>query len=324
MTPTFEILANDKDITAKIATSLQSITIKDGRGLEGDTLTIRLDDSKADFALPPKGATLQVSIGWQGQTLNYKGKFKVDKFSHDGPPDVLVISAKPADFTSTIKERRSVSNHDTNLADVIRTVATRNNLKAAISDEYSSVTIAHIDQTDESDIHFITRLAQQYDAISKPANESLLFTTKGSSKTASGQALPPVTVTRSDTSRHNWQEQDRDQYTGARAYWQDTKKATRTGEYAGNSERVKTLPGTYPSQAEAKAAAKGALSNLTRLKGTLDLTLKLGRPEVIAETPCKATGFRNYIDGEYVVSSVSHTLHAGTGISTQLNLELPS
>lgn len=322
VTPAFKILANDKDITAKIATSLQSITIKDGRGLDGDTLTIRLDDSKADFALPPKGATLQVSIGWQGQRLYYKGKFKVDKFAHDGPPDVLVISAKPADFLSTIKERRSVSYDDTTLSDVIRTVANRNNLKAAVSAQFASVKIDHIDQVDESDIHFITRLAQQYDAVSKPANESLLFTAKGTSTTASGQALPPVTITRSDTIRHSWQEQDRDAYTGARAYWQNTKNATRTGEYAGSKDRVKTLPGTFPSQAEAKAAANAALSNLTRLIGTLDLTLKLGRPEIIAETPCPASGFRDYIDGDYVVDSVTQTLHAGTGINTQLKLEL--
>lgn len=323
MTPTFKILADGKEITALIAEYLQLIRLRDGRGLEGDTLSIELDDSAAKIKLPPVGAVLKVWLGFEGKTLHYKGQFKVDRLAHSGPPDKIIISAKPADFSSRIKERHTESYNDTTLGAVLRAIATRNGLKPAIAARFDAVKLEHIDQTDESDIHFLTRLAVQFDAVTKPANGALVFTGKGESASASGSALATAVILRSDTTSHNWASSERSKYTGARAYWQDKDKAQRTGEYAGDRESVKTLPGTFATKELAQAAAQAELSKVSRVAGTLDIVCKLGLPELIAETRCTAQGFRTYIDGDYVIEEVTHTLHPKSGLGTNIKLDLP-
>jgi hypothetical protein len=63
MQPLFQILANDKDITAKINNRLISITVTDERGLQSDSVNIELDDRDNKLALLPTGAELKIHLG---------------------------------------------------------------------------------------------------------------------------------------------------------------------------------------------------------------------------------------------------------------------
>jgi phage protein D len=58
-------------------------------------------------------------------------------------------------------------------------------------------TYEHIDQTDESDIHFLTRIGKGHDAIASVKGQTLLFVNKGEGKTASGIPMIPRPITKS-------------------------------------------------------------------------------------------------------------------------------
>ncbi|SDI37317.1 hypothetical protein SAMN05216466_121137 [Paraburkholderia phenazinium] len=64
------------------------------------------------------------------------------------------------------------------------------------------VAIAHIDQTHESDMSFLTRLDKRYDAAMNVKDPNLLFMPIGSGKTASGKALTVLNLTRAVGDTH--------------------------------------------------------------------------------------------------------------------------
>ncbi|EBP9308316.1 phage late control D family protein, partial [Salmonella enterica] len=81
--------------------------------------------------------------------------------------------------------------------------------------------IDHADQTDESDMSFLTRMADMLGAIATVKNGSLLFILPGGGVTADGKALPSFSLTRSHGDRHRFRISDRQAYTGVKAYWLD-------------------------------------------------------------------------------------------------------
>ena len=56
MTPDFRVLANSKDITAKLRDRLLSLCIIDEAGTRADRLALQLDDRDSAIAWPAQGA----------------------------------------------------------------------------------------------------------------------------------------------------------------------------------------------------------------------------------------------------------------------------
>ena len=356
--PDFTLKVNAQDVTTDIRDRLLSLTLTDNRGFEVDELKIELDDTDGQLALPPRGAVLSLSLGWKDSALVEKGEFTVDEITHHGAPDQLTIVARSADFRGSLNVLREVSYHDTTLGDVVKALADRNKLTPVLAEGFAEIAIAHIDQTQESDAAFMTRLASRYGAVAVIKAGKLLFIRPGSGVNASGKPLPPLTLTRQDGDKHSFTIPDRDAYTGVQANWLHTQNPTsncatlqRTikaksspapqhpaaqkksgaagaseseqGEYlAGSKDNILTLSTTYPNEAAAMQAAKAEWERLQRTVVTFKLTLALGRADLIPETPVKVSGFKSVIDSHpWVISKVTHTVDS-TGFTTALEFEL--
>lgn len=133
----------------------------DNRGFEADHLDIELDDTDGQIAMPPRGATLTLWLGWQDSALIKKGTFTVDEIEHRGAPDTLTIRGRSADFRGTLNSRREQSWHDTTLRQIVETIAARNKLTTSVADTLKAVAVPHIDQSQESDAVFLSRLAER-------------------------------------------------------------------------------------------------------------------------------------------------------------------
>ncbi len=156
-----------------------SLAMTDNRGFEADQLTLTIDDSDGGVRLPKRGQTLGLSLGWKGEALTDKGTFIVDEVTHEGPPDRLTITASSADFRQEFNVKREVSWHDVTVGQVVSAIAYRYGLKAQISASLAEVEIDHADQTEESDISFLTRMADMLGAIATVKNGALLFIVPG-------------------------------------------------------------------------------------------------------------------------------------------------
>lgn len=358
MQPDFLLTVNAKDITANIRDRLISLTLTDNRGFVADQLDLELDDADGQLAMPVRGAVIKLYLGWKGQALIGKGEFTVDEVEHHGAPDTMVIRARSVDFRGTLNSRREVSYHDTTLGSVVTQIAERNSLKPILADGFAALPVAHIDQTQETDTKFLTRLASLYGAVAAIKAGRLLFLRPGSGVTASGKPIPQLTISRQDGDRHTFSIADRGAYTGVTASWLHTKDpkpkkikvkripkekhlralehpaakkkkaAAKTpeapeGDYlAGTEDNVFALTTVYATKATAMRAAKAKWDKLQRGVAEFSLTLAMGRADLFPETPVRVSGFKAVIDVQpWIISKVTHSLN-GSGYTTALEFEV--
>lgn len=320
--PAYSIVVDGQSITAKVRPLLLSLTLTEARAGEADELCLELDDAAGAIRLPRKGATIDLAIGWAGEQLVDKGTFTVDEIEHQGPPDVVSIRARSADLRTRLRIRAEHSYHDTNLGAIVGEIAARNKLAPRIDERLARVRVAHIDQTHESDLNFVSRLARQYDAVATVKRGHLLFLPTTGTRTSQGAELPAMTITRADGDRHHYKTADRHAYSGVRAYWHDPNRARRRGVLAGTGGNEKRLKETYSSEADALAAARAERQRIERGKATFELTLALGRPDIPPQTPVTVRGFKDQIDGTgWQAVKLTHTL-GNAGLTTRIELEV--
>lgn len=344
--PAYSLHIDGIDITGKIEEKLISLTLTDNRGFEADQLDIELDDSDGTLQLPRRGVSVAVSLGWQGSALIDKGTFTVDEIEHSGAPDKLVIRARSADFRATLNIQREASYHKKTISDIVKTVASRHKLTPVINKNMADVVISHIDQTNESDASFITRLAKDNGAIVTVKKGNLLFFKQGQNQTAGGKPIPPVAITRSLGDGHQFSITDRAAYTGVVANWLNTRTAKsepvkvkrkrkktaakpaakpeeKQGEYlVGSDENVLVLRHTYASKYNAERAAKANWERLQRGVATFSIQLARGRADLYPEAPVTVTGFKRQIDeAKWTLVTVTHSLNS-SGFTTSLDLEV--
>lgn len=340
--PAFSILMGGKALT-QLDPRVISLELTDNRGFEADELTIAIDDSDGLIELPPRGAELSVSLGWQGEPLVYKGVYTVDEVAHSGPPDRLEITARSADFRDEFNVKREVSWHDVTVERIVSAIARRYKLTPVISEQLMSAEIDHADQTQESDMSFLTRMADLLGAIATVKNGCLLFILPGGGVSANGKALPEFAITRSSGDRHSFRIADRDAYTGVQAYWLDLefgkkKKVTvkarkkktqkkprssaREGDYiAGEDGNVFVLRTTYASETAAQRAAAAKWQQLKRGAAEFNMTLARGRADLYPEMHGTVSGFKADINNQdWIIAKATHSIDDG-GFKTQLELE---
>lgn len=323
MTPAYKILANSVDITNKLRERSCSIKVVDEAGLQSDTVEIELDDEGGQIEMPRKGATLDVSIGYLEAGLVRMGLYVVDEVGLSGFPALMTIRGKAADMRATIKTQRARSWDTTTLGAIVKSIAAEEGLEAKVDPALAAIEIAHEDQTTESNIHFLTRLAQQYGAVAKPANGKLLMVPAGQATTASGASMPSVTVHKTDETHYDVTLADRDAYDGAVASWHDPKTGQRIPEQTGSSSKAYTLRDTYPDAASARRAAEAKWASLQRGAGTLNLDMP-GEPKLAAEATINlpAAEFRSGVAGEWITKRVEHTIKGS--FTTHIEAEAPA
>ncbi|WP_089653473.1 phage tail sheath subtilisin-like domain-containing protein [Escherichia coli] len=241
-------------------------------------------------------------------------------------------------------------------------VATRNRLKASVAPSLAGIKIPHIDQSQESDAKFLTRLAERNGGEVSVKMGKLLFLKAGQGVTASGKKIPQITLTRSDGDRHHFAIADRGAYTGVTAKWLHTKdpkpqkqkvklkrkkkekhlralehpkakpvtqkKApkvpeAREGEYmAGEADNVFALTTVYATKAQAMRAAQAKWDKLQRGVAEFSISLATGRADIYTETPVKVSGFKRVIDEQDWTITKVTHFLNNSGFTTSLELEV--
>lgn len=230
-----------KDISTLISDRLINLTLTDSRGFEADQLDITLDDSDGSLALPSRGAILSLAFGWADEPLIFKGEYSVDEVEHSGSPDTLTIRARSADLRGTLQNRHERSFHQKTIGDIVKQIAEENQLTPEVSKAFANLKIDHLDQTNESSINLLTRLAEQHDAIATVKNGRLLFIEAGKSKTASGKILPTLFITRQSGDSHRFSIAEGDNYTAVKAYWHNIDTGKRGEVYFDGNTQVKKV-----------------------------------------------------------------------------------
>lgn len=357
LTPQAELTIDGRRFGTQAMSRIISISLTDKRGFEADEMTIELDDHDGTIAIPKTGSKITLKLGYQETGLVEKGEYLVSEFTASGSPDRLSITARAADLAETLAEQVEKSWHKKTLYEIIETISKKHGYPYKIAERYKQEKIAHIDQTNESDASFMSRLAEQYDAIATVKNGKLLFIPAGESQTASGQPIPPTIITRASGDSHSFTYSSTNSYQAVRAYYTDkktgqkkevivnkdnaypNKKTTQqTKTVKGKTfkakkkendnkkvntdgQKIKTLRHLYATENGAWAGARSAYKKLKRGTAQFSITLAVGRPDLFPETPASVVGFKPEIDAEqWLITEAAHKLDGG-GYTTAITLE---
>lgn len=321
MTPDFKIIAAGVNITSQIADRLLSLTVSDAAGLKSDSVEITLDDADNAIELPLPGALLAVFMGYKETFLAPMGLFTADEVLAKGPPDTVTIRGKAADMGGSIKNQKTREWHDKTIEEIVATIAAEHDLEPKVAESYAAFRYDHLDQTDESDMHLLTRMARTHDAIATVKGGALLFIGRGEGKTASGLAMIPRPVAKTGKISWSMTLAARGSFNSVQASWHDQQTGLRETVTAGDGAPVKRLRHTYATQVEADQAAKAKLNELARGKDTLSITMP-GDPLVAAEGQILASGFRIGVSGLWSITSARHQISSG-GFRTTIETERP-
>lgn len=306
MTPMFRIVADGADVTAKINDRLLLLRTSDKPGMESDEFELRIDDRDGQVLLPRRGSSIEIYLGYAETSLMRLGRYAVDTVEVSGPPETIVIKGKASDMRGSGKTIRSGSWEDVPLSKIVADIAARNVWQSACP---VATKVSRVDQLNESDFNFITRLAKQYDCTAKVADGKLLVMPRQRSQTASGKTFGAITLTKSDLSRWQFSLGDRNSHKAVAAKHQNKKDGKLSVVTVDNDDAPDGLPAVhtdrhiYPNKTAAEAAAKARLAAFNR--STADVRFEMpGRTDIFAERLINAQGFKVGLDGEYLVDSV--------------------
>jgi len=279
MQPIFRIYANSQEITAAIRDRLIELVVTDEAGIQSDELKLTLDDRRREDGsiaeLPRIGTVLTVSIGYAETRLVSLGRFIVDELEIRSPPATLSVSAKAADMVGPFRSPKTRSWDETSLGKLVAAIAAEHRYQAKIDPELGAIAIPHLDQTAESDMALLTRLATKHDAVAKPVAGFLVLARQGAIKTITGQVMPTITLRSSDLAewryRHSARKpggsgstKDRDTQKppttatgGTKAYWWDFEKGERR-EVTTGQPPFEEIRYVHATEAEAKARPRRA------------------------------------------------------------------
>lgn len=322
MTPAYRIIADQQDITATIRDRLISLHVTDKTGVESDTAEITLDDRNSAIEIPRTGAHLEIYMGYQETGLYRMGSYTVDEVELTGPPTTMRIRAKAADMRQSLKSCKLRNWDDITLGDLVATIAAEHGLIPRVGEFLNAIHIPHLDQTYESDMHLLTRLAKQYDADAKPVDGRLVFVEKGAAKSASGRPLNTIDINIEQVHDWRWTLAERGKYARVVAHCRDIQQARDIYLHAGEGNPALCLRHSFPDKDTANKAAHARLTKEARGVRTLSLSL-IGTPTLTAEAKLTLHGFRKGVDNSWVATQANHEI-SGSGYTTRVEAETPS
>jgi len=300
----------------------------DAAGIEADRLELTLSIEGLE-GLPSLSGKIGLRVGYQESGLVEKGEFVVTQRTPVLFPMRLMIVATAAPFSATdasgYRQRRSASYGPTTLGALFRQLVSRHGFSPRVAPALEGIAIPHIDQSNESDMAFITRLATRYGAVTKPINELYVLAEAGRAKSLSGQLLPEVRLSVTADNRPGEQafitarldEKNRAKYQGCRVTWWDAAAGKRRVVQVGNAP-VKTLRQPCQNEDEARAVAEGELRRVGRegLKLQIDCP---GNPLLAAEGLLLLDEtWPSYMQGQWSIKQVVHVGDPATGYRSSI------
>lgn len=325
-TPIIKLTADNKPLDDAIMARLIDLSIDDNKSGDADELSLTLDDHDGKLALPKRGVKLQCWMGYNDAGVHDMGVYTVDSVEWGGTPDKITVKAKSADMKGSLKVARSQSYHDKKLGEIAQQVATRHELELAMTDYLMTIEVGHIDQTDESDLHLLTRLCWQFGAVVNVKHGKLLIFQPYENKTVSGQPLTLTVLKRDKGDQFRFSIEDRQSdVDNVQADYHDKKTAKKvTVDTDQGGQKPKKLKGTFKDKQTATAAATAEKKRTQGEQAKFSINCAFGYPAITTESPIQLQGFKPEIDGlKWTVDKATHSYSKNQGLTTQLDLTAP-
>ncbi len=300
MTPIIKLFANDQDVTNTINLNASKIEFRDESGTISDEITLNIE---GEFKKPKYEDELKLWIGTKEEGLFYCGIFKVQtSTASQGSSSSIEITATGADFSSGLKVKRSQSYENVSLTKVVEIIAARYDLK--IASDFMDIYLVHLEQTNESDLHFLKRLADENNALFSIKNNNIIFKKKIKNNKKSTD-LPRFSLDVNENTSIRIENTNKTLYRSCKAIWRDTKDNIQKSITVGSDEPIKIIKDSFVNEAQAKLKAQAALEKAN--SGIKSGSIGSYGFEIYAGGILDITGTLED-DGDYDIESVHHTI----------------
>ena len=303
MTPDWTVSADGSDITGRLRGRLVAINVSLTDRLLGDQLELVMSASGGRGLAPPAiGASIAVAMGF-GATAPL-GEFSVISTDRHMRTDWVRIRAAAVDLSRASAARlpRTRAWHDTTLGDVIDDIAGAHGWQTRTADGLAAVDLTHEDQTAETDLAFLTRLAAAHGALVELRAGTLTCRSPNAALTdAAPLELPAASRIRSSI-RTN----DRFAAAAAESTWIDLGDAAPKTAKAGSGP-AQPQRWRQPTQAAAQAASAAALT-LPRPPSPMAAVQCTGSPQAQPGRPLTLANWGPEFDGDWLICTALHRL----------------
>ena len=293
-------IVNGKDISDKVKDYLVTMVIVDNDGTDADTLDMTL----SNYIKRPEGQD-EIKL-WIN--THFYGIYTVNE-TQTNDENLLNVSATSANFHKTLKTKQNKSYGETTLHALINKVAEKHKLKTKI--DFEDIAYENIVQEKESDLHFLKRMADKYDAIFSIKNEVLIFRKRDAE-------FPEFTIDINDCKPWSIKHIARKKYNSCTASWRSTKENKTLSTSAGSGEPVLKVTGDYLSDTDAQLVAKGALAKSKRQ--TKEGTFSKTGEYLSAGSTLLVIGSKQD-NGKYTIRTVTTTVDRDIGFRVDVEFE---
>lgn len=317
---TVSLLYNGVNADGKIVPASFSYT--DVASGTSDSVSIGVTDRDRKWIgpwFPVKGDQMKPTIqtaNWDrdGQTQTFPcGTFHLDDFSFSGGPPIslsLEGLAVPTDSSFTTTER-TITYEDATLQEIGQEIADRAGI--ALFYEADTISIARVEQSNQTDCNFYNSLVKLYGFALKIYNDRLVVFSEATYEAKAAKAV----LTEADF-EPNWAFNTKmvGTYTGVKyQYTNSDKNKTFTVE-AGGGDRILQSNTAADNLTEATTIALAELNEAN--KGTTTMTITLKAALGLIATDCVEIRGLGKLSGKYYIEKIAHNI--GSGYKMTLSL----
>ena len=313
LTPDFSISINGQSNFPK--DRVISIRTTDQTGLVSDSCEIELDDFDNALQFPNTEAKVTISLGYQEKGLTKIGTYYVREIAIDGARRTIKIVANA--LPKSMRSQKTKTN-DLKLNEYMSAIDSE--LDSELSGDYDDIDLSDNPQFGESDINYLTRIANKVGAVAKPIDDHLIFSEDMSGKSVTGKQLPTKYIDVSEVATYscNFKETKTDSGASGTVYanWYDKKSGEYHLVHAGSGDPETELNEIFSSEKDALAAVQAKVKKVGNSNKTFRFTTE-GRPDLFAEGPIIFRGFPTKIPINWMISRVEHSL-SSNGFTTNI------
>lgn len=324
MTPAFSLIAGAADVTERVRRHLVELRVTLTSDSASDTVQLTISDTARALARPVAEREIRVSLGYRETGLVALGAYFHSETDVEFAPRRMVLRATAADFRrrATLKAPKTRDWQATTLGRMVDAIATEHGYTARVDASLASVPLPHVDQTAESDLHLLRRLARYYDATVKAGGGNLVMMPTGTGRGAGGALLPVYRAVAGSaavlTGRVAWR--GRPRYGSVTSSYYDVEAGLLRHVTVGDGPPTFTIRDPRPDREQALEDARSRLARLSRQTATLEMTV-VGTPTLAAEGRVVTSGWGEGTDGEWSITRATHTLTV-RGFQSQVSAEI--
>ena len=324
MRPDYRLHAGDADVTQTVRAHLVELRLTLTSDAASDSLAFTLDDVVGALARPAAERELRPRLGYADAGLAPMGVYYHSETDVDLASRRLTVRAMAADYRrlSALKAPRTRAFDAVTLGGLVESIAAEHGYAAAVAPALAAQRLPHVDQTAESDLSLLHRLARHYDATLKAAGGRLVLMSRGAGRSAVAGALLPVFVAEAGagnvlSGRVSWR--GRPRYASVVASYWDPAAAEMKHVRAGAGSPAFVIRNPRPDRDQAAADAAAQLARLSRQTAALELSV-VGDPSLVAEGRVTTRGWGEGTDGQWTITRAEHVL-SPAGYRTDVTAE---